>query len=300
MCCACFAHPWEGLGQEPNLLCNIDNVKVTVLKYPQGMLSNEERERNEVSYRKGEIRLSEILKHLAASSEGGTGKIGKWPETNATLHAQSPGLTAAESGESLAKAGMESTFRQNDPLLEDAIAKVVLYLQVQRDIYHPAGRPLEEPAKHPLKGFFSAALLDRVRVLELTGRRVSNPWFYDEARAKGVQNLPDVSHKVAVTFLDVVVFNQKITQRDLFHGLVHSVQFSLLGLERFTELFVAGFLQARSYFLIPLKAHAFALDTRYAENPQTPFSVEEEVRRWHAEGRYQAKDRRLPAAEDLG
>jgi hypothetical protein len=264
------------------------------------MLSNEERERNEVSYRKGEDRLSEILKHLAASSEGGTGKIGKWPETNATLHAQSPGLTAAESGESLAKAGMESTFRQNDPLLEDAIAKVVLYLQVQRDIYHPAGRPLEEPAKHPLKGFFSAALLDRVRVLELTGRRVSNPWFYDEARAKGVQNLPDVSHKVAVTFLDVVVFNQKITQRDLFHGLVHSVQFSLLGLERFTELFVAGFLQARSYFLIPLKAHAFALDTRYAENPQTPFSVEVEVRRWHAEGRYQAKDRRLPAAEDLG
>jgi len=263
------------------------------------MLSNEKRERNEVSYRKGEIRLSEILKHLAASTEGG-GEIGKWHETNTSLHAQSPGPTAAESGESLAKAGMESTFRRNDPLLEDAIAKVVLYLQVQRDIYHPAGYPLEEAAKHQLKGFFSAALLDRIRVVELTGRRVANPWFYDEARAKGVQDLPDISHKVAVTFLDVVVFNQKITQRDLFHGLVHSVQFSLLGLERFTELFVAGFLQARSYFLIPLKAHAFALDTRYAEDPQTPFSVEEEVRRWHAEARYQAKDRRLPAAEDLG
>ena len=269
------------------------------------MLCNEERERNEVSHRKGEVRLSEILKHLAAGTEGGAGEIGKWPATNATLHAQSPGLKAAESpGESLAKAGMESTFRRNDPLLndpllEDAIAKVVLYLQVQRDIYHPAGHPLEEAAKQQLKGFFSTALLDRVRVVELTGRSVSNPWFYHEARAKGVQNLPDISHKVAVTFLDVVVFNQKMAQRDLFHGLVHSVQFSLLGLERFTELFVAGFLQARSYFLIPLKAHAFALDTRYAEDPQTPFSVEEEVRRWHAEGRYQAKDRSLPAAGDL-
>src|SRR6516225_5897182 len=238
------------------------------------MLCNEERERNEVSHRKGEVRLSEILKHLAAGTEGGAGEIGKWPATNATLHAQSPGLKAAESpGESLAKAGMESTFRRNDPLLndpllEDPIAKVVLYLQVQRDIYHPAGHPLEEAAKQQLKGFFSTALLDRVRVVELTGRSVSNPWFYHEARAKGVQNLPDISHKVAVTFLDVVVFNQKMTQRDLFHGLVHSVQFSLLGLERFTELFVAGFLQARSYFLIPLKAHAFALDTRYAEDPQ--------------------------------
>ena len=223
-----------------------------------------------MSYRKGEVRLSEILKQLAARS-GGAGETGKWSETNA--------------GE-LATAGMESTSRRNDPLLEDAIAKVVLYLQVQRDIYHPAGQPLEEAAKHQLKGFFSAALLDRIRVVELTGRRVANPWFYDEARAKGVQNLPDISHKVAVTFLDVVVFNQKITQRDLFHGLVHSAQFSLLGLERFTELFVTGFLQARSYFLIPLKAHAFALDTRYSEDPQTPFSVEAEVRRWHAEGRY--------------
>jgi hypothetical protein len=98
--------------------------------------------------------------------------------------------------------------------------------------------------------------------------------------------LPDISHKVAVTFLDVVVFNQKITPRDLFHGLVHSAQFKLLGLERFAELFVAGFLQARSYFLIPLKAHAFALDTRYSEDPHTPFSVEDEIRRWHTQGRY--------------
>jgi hypothetical protein len=261
-------------------------------------MSNEarERERKEV-YRKGDVRLSEILKHLGAMTEAGAGEIGKWPETNATRHAKSPGLTAAGQQEpfwpagvespagSLAKAGMEST-RRNDPLLEDAIAKVVLYLQVQRDIYHPAGRPLEEASKHQLKGFFSPALLDRIRIVELTGRCVANPWFYDEARAKGVQNLPDISHKVAVTFLDVVVFNQKITPRDLFHGLVHSAQFSLLGLERFTELFVAGFLQARSYFLIPLKAHAFALDTRYAEDPQRPFSVEEEVRRWYAEGRY--------------
>jgi hypothetical protein len=246
-----------------------------------------ERERKEV-YRKGEVRLSEILKHLGAMTEAGAGEIGKWPETNATTEQQEPFWPAGVESPagSLAKAGMESTSRRNDPLLEDAIAKVVLYLQVQRDIYHSAGRSLEEASKHQLKGFFSPALLDRIRIVELTGRCVANPWFYDEARAKGVQNLPDISHKVAVTFLDVVVFNQKITQRDLFHGLVHSAQFSLLGLERFTELFVAGFLQARSYFLIPLKAHAFALDTRYAEDPQRPFSVEEEVRRWYAEGRY--------------
>jgi hypothetical protein len=251
-----------------------------------------------LSHRKGEIDLWEILKHLGAGKDGGSGEGAQWPETSDGRNAKRLGLTASDRQDpfwpagvespaaSFAKSGVESPARRTDPLLADAITKVVLYLQVQRDIYHPVGRPLEEASKKELKGFFSPALLDRVRIVELTGRRVANPWFYDEARSKGIENLPDISHKVAVTFLDVVVFNQKITQRDLFHGLVHSAQFSLLGVERFTELFVAGFLQARSYFLIPLKAHAFALDTRYAEHPQTPFSVEGEIRRWHAEGRY--------------
>jgi len=246
-----------------------------------------------VSYKRGEVRLSEILKHLGAVTEGEAGEARKWQENSA----KSLGLTAAQQ-DPFWPTGVESpgaTLRtdstqlpswHDDPLLRDAIAKVTLYLQVQRDIYYPVGHPLSETRKHDLKGFFSPALLDRVRIVELKERRVANPWFYEEARAKGIQNLPDISHKVAVTFLDVVVFNQKITPRDLFHGLVHSAQFKLLGLERFAELFVAGFLQARSYFLIPLKAHAFALDTRYSEDPHTPFSVEDEIRRWHTQGRY--------------
>jgi len=251
-----------------------------------------------VSYRKGEIRLSEILKQLGALTEEGAGETGKWQGKGTGRDAKSLGPTAKgqgdpfwpigeeSSGASFEKGETESPCRRNDPLLRDAIAKVVLYLQVQRDIYHQVGHPLDQARKNELMGFFSSALLDRVRIVELKERRVANPWFYEEARAKGIQNLPDISHKVAVTFLDVVVFNQKITQRDLFHGLVHSAQFKLLGLERFTELFVNGFLQARSYFLIPLKAHAFALDTRYSEDPRTPFSVEDEIRRWHTQGRY--------------
>jgi hypothetical protein len=240
-----------------------------------------------VSDKRGEVRLSEILKHLGALTERGgsaprskslgLGVAGRedpfWPEG-----VESPGASFGEGGTQLACG--------NDPQLRDAIAKVVLYLQVQRDIYYPAGHPLGEERKSELKGFFSPALLERVRIVELKEGKVANPWFYEEARAKGIQNLPDVSHKVAVTFLDVVVFNQKITPRDLFHGLVHAAQVKMLGLERFAELFVIGFLQARSYFLIPLKAHAFALDTRYAEDPQAPFSVEDQIRFWHKQGRY--------------
>jgi hypothetical protein len=248
-----------------------------------------------VSYKRSDVRLSEILKHLGAEPEGGKGKNGEWPESSRSPRANSPGLWAEDPlwpvGVESAGAGFRSDGPQlpswrNDPLLQDAIAKVVLYLQVQRDIYYQVGQPLGQARSSELQGFFTPALLNRVRIVELKERRVANPWFYEEARAMGIENLPDISHKVAVTFLDVVVFNQKITARDLFHGLVHSAQFKLLGLERFAELFVAGFLQARSYFLVPLKAHAFALDTRYAEDPQTPFSVEDEIRRWHTQGRY--------------
>jgi hypothetical protein len=229
---------------------------------------------------------------------GETGEAEKWRKNGTMPRAKGQGLPAAghedpfwpigveSPGTSFAEGGTQLPSWHDDPQLQDAIAKVVLYLQVQRDIYYPVGHPLSEERKSELEGFFSATLLDRVRIVELKERRVANPWFYEEARAQGIQNLPDISHKVAVTFLDVVVFNQKITPRDLFHGLVHAAQVKLLGLERFAELFVAGFLRSRSYFLIPLKAHAFALDTRYAEHRQAAFSVEDEIRLWHTQGRY--------------
>jgi hypothetical protein len=184
------------------------------------------------------------------------------------------------------KSAARLLFWRSDPQVQDAISKVALYLQVQRDLYYPVGHPLNHGQKSELAGFFSPALLNRVRIVELKDRCVDNPWFYEEARERGIHNLPDIAHKVAVTFLDVVVFNQKITRRDLFHGLVHVAQVKLLGVERFAELFVIGFLQARSYFLVPLKAHAFALDTRYAEGPEMRFSVEDEILRWATQDCY--------------
>lgn len=248
-----------------------------------------------VPYKKGEVRLSEILKQLG-TMEGGSGiketeelngrqapAIGRERPSRANQADPYWPLGVESPGAGLGESGMPSGI---NPQLQDAIAKVLLYLQVQREIYYPVGCPLSAECKSELEGFFSPTLLDRVRIVELKERKVANPWFYEEARAKGIENLPDISHKVAVTFLDVVVFNQKMTARDLFHGLVHAAQVKLLGLERFAELFVLGFLHSRSYFLIPLKAHAFALDTRYSENPRARFSVDEEIRRWHTQGRY--------------
>jgi hypothetical protein len=126
--------------------------------------------------------------------------------------------------------------------IQKAIAWFRSYLVSERESYFTVGQPLHGEWRESMDGFFEAALLDQVRVVELAHRRVTNPWFYPAAREKGVRHLPDITHKATVTFLDVVVFNGKITSRDMFHGLVHAAQVKVLGVTEFTELFVRGFL----------------------------------------------------------
>jgi hypothetical protein len=226
------------------------------------------------SEEKADRRMAEILRQLKAVTETGTGDKRKDWQGSTTAIRQ------------VGKSGTRLFSWRADVQVQDAIAKVALYLQLQRDSYYPTAEPLSEEWKNVFSGFYSASLLDRVRLIELKDRRVENPWFYEQAKAAGITDLPDMAHRAVVTFLDVIVFNEKITSRHLFHGLVHIAQVKLLGLERYAELFVTGFLRSRSFFLVPLKAHAFRLDTRYAENPEAYFSVEEEVLRWATQDRY--------------
>ena len=170
--------------------------------------------------------------------------------------------------------------------IQKAISWFSAYLHAEREYHYPNGMLLEGEWRKMMDGYFAPALLDRVRIVELTDRRVPNPWFYPYAKHKGVRHLPDMSHKAAATFVDVVVFNGRINSRDLFHGLVHAAQVEMMGLSEFSELFVRGFLRSRSYFLVPMKAHAFGLDARFAAQPGVRFSVEKDVLEWWRYGRY--------------
>ena len=170
--------------------------------------------------------------------------------------------------------------------VQKAVAWFAEYLRSEREEYYSIGERLRGVSRALMDGYFEPALLDQVRILELVDERVANPWFYPKVREKGFCHLPDMTHKAAVTFLDVVVFNEKIGSRDLFHGLIHAAQMRVLGMTEFARLFVTGFLRARSYFLVPMKAHAFALDARFAANPGVRFSVEGEIHAWLQAGRY--------------
>jgi hypothetical protein len=168
----------------------------------------------------------------------------------------------------------------------DAIARVSSYLQEQREHFLQAAEPLANHQKALMWPYFSAALLDLVRLVELGGKRLPNPPFYAEAVDLGFLNLPQVAHLASMTFLDIVVFNEKLTERSLFHALVHAVQFEVLGLERYAELFVRSFVNTKFHFSVPLEAHAFSLESRFVGHPADRFSVEDQVRLWVRNGRY--------------
>lgn len=167
-----------------------------------------------------------------------------------------------------------------------AIDYVTAYLREKREHYFPDALPLSNQYKARMWPYFSSQLLDSIRIVELHGKRVPAPSFYAQARSLGFDNLPQVTHMDSVTFIDVLVFNQTLKERSLFHALVHAVQFQVLGLERYTEMFVQSFLKTKAHFSVPLEAHAFALESRFKRSSAERFSAEDEVRRWVKDGRY--------------
>ncbi len=160
------------------------------------------------------------------------------------------------------------------------------YITAQRQKYGSRAIPLSAQQKAAMAGFFSPHLLERTRLLVLQGERAANPDFYPMLTSLGFNDLPDQSKMAAITFSDVVVAHEAFSNGLLFHELVHVEQYRQLGIPRFSDLYVRGFLSGGSYDAIPLEVNAYALGGRFEQNPSNRFSVADEVERWIAEGRF--------------
>jgi hypothetical protein len=126
------------------------------------------------------------------------------------------------------------------------VSKLVAgYISAQREKYAARAGPLSAQQRAPLDPFFAREVIDSVRVLVLEGERVPNPDFYPMLRGLGFNNLPDQSAMGAITFCDVVVSHERFTAGLLFHELVHVEQYRQLGIPRFSELYVRGFLNGK-------------------------------------------------------
>lgn len=168
--------------------------------------------------------------------------------------------------------------------IEQAVQWVADYLEEQRDRYLPVAEPLSRQRKALLWPYFAPELLEEIRVIDLRGACVEVPAFYGNVRALGFEP-PEITHMDSVTFIDVVVFNQQLSERALFHALVHSVQIRILGLRRYAELWVQSFIRTKAHFTVPLEVHAFSLASKFLR-PAERFSVEDHVLRWATDGRY--------------
>ena len=122
---------------------------------------------------------------------------------------------------------------------------------------------------------FSADLLDQVRLTHV--KHLQNPLFYAELEQMGFQNLPQFRRMAAVTFIDVIVAQADFTSSLLFHELVHVVQYRELGLPKFAELYVRGFLETGEYLSIPLERVAYHLEGLFRLRPDLKIEVEKQA-----------------------
>ena len=88
------------------------------------------------------------------------------------------------------------------------------------------------------------------------------------AHSLGISDLPDFSSVEAVTFESVVVSHVPFSDGLLFHELVHVEQYRQLGVSRFAELYVRGFLFNGGYDGIPLERNAYEARRQIRERSQ--------------------------------
>jgi len=159
------------------------------------------------------------------------------------------------------------------------------YISMQRQKFFHRATPLTSQQRGAVGRFFAPVLLDNVLLLVLEGERVPNPDFYPMLRSLGFKNLPDQSGMAAITFCDVVVSHERFSDGLLFHELVHVEQYRQLGIQRFAELYVQGFLNGGGYEAILLEVNAYTLEDHFRREPHRAFSVEQEVAKLASEGR---------------
>jgi hypothetical protein len=155
---------------------------------------------------------------------------------------------------------------------------VARYIAAQRDRLAQLGMPLPEVSKLRLRQHFSDEDLDRVRIVQADPLPIPNPPIYPLLRVLKL-DAPEPRLTEAITFIDLIASREPMSLSLLFHEMVHVVQYRLLGLDRFAELYLRGFFEGGGYHGIPLERCAYSVERRFISDKE-PFAVDDEVRKW--------------------
>jgi hypothetical protein len=165
------------------------------------------------------------------------------------------------------------------PRLVRPLAPVISWMTARYIAYHRkrlvrGSTTIPGETQDQLRGFFPDAVLADTRLIRAV---VPEPTLYPLVKALGVKGMLEMSSVGAITLVDIVAYPEQLDHSTLFHELVHVVQYRVLGLKRFAELYVRGFLGGGGYEGIPLEQQAYELGARFDRQPKKVFSVEEDV-----------------------
>jgi hypothetical protein len=160
-------------------------------------------------------------------------------------------------------------------LRELALGGVALWHK-NRERYAPRAAELPTDFRQAMLPFFADSLLDRIRYVQLEGEFVSLP----QEELRSFSDFPRSEHQPGFMFIDLLVMNQPLTERKLFHSLVHAVQIDKIGLDQYMQTYLRALAVTRAYIGVPFEIHAFNLESRYAAAPTDGFSVTDEVELW--------------------
>jgi hypothetical protein len=159
-------------------------------------------------------------------------------------------------------------------LLAPAVGGV--WVRSRRRRYRRIGRPLLAQEREALEGFFSAEVLDRVRVAVV--ERIETPVLARALPVKRLGALVDLSAVRGMAFGDAVVTVGSPGMSLLFHELVHVVQYEEFGIGPMLRRYVGDFFRSgRDYFAIDAERCAYELEARFEAEPAARFDVAAEV-----------------------
>lgn len=166
-------------------------------------------------------------------------------------------------------------------LIERFKSEAVLWIRAERERNHRMAAPLSEQDRRALSPYFPRDVLGSARILVVEG--FANPDFFSIFEESGEPYPVDLRKASAISLGDTILVaraasESSLRDRLLFHELVHTMQYEILGLEEYMEGYVEGWARnGRRYRRIPHEEQAFELATRFWSGAE-PFSVEAEVR----------------------
>jgi hypothetical protein len=156
------------------------------------------------------------------------------------------------------------------------------WIESQRAEYLPRGRSLTSDEGSALASHFPQATLSTARVA--TVDRIPSPAFFAgllrQLEFIGKRVHFDFSAASGITFGECILVTVPGPPIDLlFHELVHSEQYRLLGMKAFARAYVQGIVDSNFiYDKVPLEAIAYEMAARF--KAEKAFSVSDELKPW--------------------